>query len=55
MTKSPNLSKIEHFVILMLENRSFDHMLGYLYADKGGFLRSKSEYINSSLLQTGTS
>jgi phospholipase C len=25
-----NLSKIEHIVVLMLENRSFDHMLGYL-------------------------
>ncbi len=29
------LSKIEHFVVLMLENRSFDHMLGYLYSDQG--------------------
>jgi phospholipase C len=25
-----NLDKIEHVVVLMLENRSFDHMLGYL-------------------------
>jgi phospholipase C len=25
-----NLQKIEHVVVLMLENRSFDHMLGYL-------------------------
>src|SRR5215472_14382652 len=25
-----NLEKVDHFVILMLENRSFDHMLGYL-------------------------
>jgi phospholipase C len=25
-----NLGKIDHLVILMLENRSFDHMLGYL-------------------------
>ena len=24
------LNDIEHFVFLMLENRSFDHMLGYL-------------------------
>ena len=30
-----NLSPIEHVVVLMLENRSFDHMLGYLYADSG--------------------
>jgi len=27
---SPNLSKIEHFVVLMLENRAFDHLLGSL-------------------------
>ena len=25
-----NLGKIDHIVVLMLENRSFDHMLGYL-------------------------
>ena len=30
-----NLSKVEHIVVLMLENRSFDHMLGYLSL-KGG-------------------
>lgn len=27
--------QIEHIVLLMLENRSFDHMLGFLYADQG--------------------
>jgi phospholipase C len=27
---SANLRKIDHIVVLMLENRSFDHMLGYL-------------------------
>jgi phospholipase C len=25
-----NLQKIQRFVVLMLENRSFDHLLGYL-------------------------
>jgi phospholipase C len=30
-----NLAAINHVVVLMLENRSFDHMLGYLYADSG--------------------
>jgi phospholipase C len=31
----PNqLGKIEHIVQVMLENRSFDHMLGFLYADR---------------------
>jgi phospholipase C len=27
------LAAVEHIVVLMLENRSFDHMLGYLYHD----------------------
>src|SRR5439155_20204875 len=26
-----NLDKIDHIVVLMLENRSFDNMLGWLY------------------------
>ncbi|MBV9398032.1 MAG: hypothetical protein JO062_08630 [Bryobacterales bacterium] len=30
-----HLSSINHIVVLMLENRSFDHMLGFLYADHG--------------------
>lgn len=30
-----NLAKIEHIVVLMLENRSFDHMLGYLTLEGG--------------------
>src|SRR5437667_1262965 len=30
-----NLAKIQHIVVVMLENRSFDNMLGFLYADKG--------------------
>jgi phospholipase C len=34
-TASNPLSSIDHIVVLMLENRSFDHMLGFLYADKG--------------------
>ena len=29
------LSNIEHIVVLMLENRSFDHMLGYLSLEEG--------------------
>ncbi len=28
------LSKINHFVLLMLENRSFDNLLGFLYKDQ---------------------
>ncbi|MGN6166830.1 MAG: alkaline phosphatase family protein [Solirubrobacteraceae bacterium] len=30
-----NLQKLEHVVVLMLENRSFDHMLGYLSQEGG--------------------
>jgi phospholipase C len=30
-----NLQKIEHIVVLMLENRSFDHKLGYLPLEGG--------------------
>jgi len=29
------LQKIDHFVVVMLENRSFDHMLGFLYTEQG--------------------
>lgn len=32
-TASDPLATINHVVVLMLENRSFDHMLGLLYAD----------------------
>src|SRR3954447_7610373 len=31
---SNHLNAIDHVVVLMLENRSFDHMLGFLYADR---------------------
>ena len=31
----PGLSSINHVVVLMLENRSMDHMVGYLYAANG--------------------
>ena len=34
-TALANLDKIDHLVVLMLENRSFDHMLGYLSLDRG--------------------
>ena len=30
-----NLSTVEHIVVLMMENRSFDHMLGYLSLEEG--------------------
>ena len=33
--RTNSLSSINHIVVLMLENRSFDHMLGFLYTDAG--------------------
>jgi phospholipase C len=35
-TPPSQLSSIQHIVQLMLENRSFDHMLGFLYPNKTG-------------------
>ena len=35
MPPSSLLSAIQHVVVLMLENRSFDGMLGFLYRDRG--------------------
>jgi phospholipase C len=31
------LGSIDHVVLVMLENRSFDHMLGFLYPKSGNF------------------
>lgn len=33
MTVANQLGSVQHIVVLVLENRSFDHMLGFLYAD----------------------
>ena len=35
MTATGNLAAVDHVVVLMLENRSFDHMLGFLYTSEG--------------------
>ena len=32
---APGLQSVDHIVVLMLENRSFDMMLGFLYDDRG--------------------
>ena len=32
---APNLDQIKTIVVVMMENRSFDHMLGYLALEKG--------------------
>jgi phospholipase C len=34
-SEGSGLERIEHIVVLMLENRSFDHMLGYLRLEAG--------------------
>jgi phospholipase C len=38
------LGKIEHIVQVMLENRSFDQMLGFLYADRGNVSPAGQEF-----------
>lgn len=44
MTQENQLSAINHVVVLMLENRSFDHMLGFLYTDQGNVSPSGHAY-----------
>jgi phospholipase C len=38
------LASVEHVVVLMLENRSFDHMLGFLYTSAGNVSPSGQPY-----------
>ena len=38
------LSSVEHVVVLMLENRSFDHLLGFLYKAAGNVSPSGQPY-----------
>lgn len=38
------LSSIQHVVVLMLENGSFDHMLGWLYSANGNVSPSGSRF-----------
>ena len=35
MSNGNGLASVNHVVVLMLENRSFDHMLGFLYTAQG--------------------
>jgi phospholipase C len=44
MPGSNSLSSIQHIVVLMLENRSFDHMLGFLYAGSGNLSPAGQPY-----------
>jgi phospholipase C len=43
-TAGNGLAAIENIVVLMLENRSFDHMLGYLYTSAGNVSASGQPY-----------
>src|SRR5581483_1040206 len=38
------LSNIDHFVVVMLENRSFDNLLGFLYADNNNISPAGHEF-----------
>ncbi|MFD5537560.1 alkaline phosphatase family protein [Streptomyces sp. NPDC127079] len=44
MSHGNQLSATEHFVVLMLENRSFDHLLGFLYTDQNNVSLSGQPY-----------
>ncbi len=44
MTNGLGLASVQHVVVLMLENRSFDHMLGFLYTDAGNVSPSGQPY-----------
>jgi phospholipase C len=44
MAGSNGLASIEHVVVLMLENRSFDHMLGFLYTSDGNVSPAGQQY-----------
>jgi phospholipase C len=44
MAAENNLTAVDHMVVLMLENRSFDHMLGFLYTDQGNVSPSGQPY-----------
>ena len=55
MAAENGLASIEHVVVLMLENRSFDHMLGFLYADQGNVSPAGQPYdgLTGSRVQPG--
>ena len=44
MSSGNGLPSVEHVVVLMLENRSFDHMLGFLYSDAGNVSPSGASF-----------
>jgi phospholipase C len=43
-TMANQLSEIKHIVVVMLENRSFDQMLGFLYADRNNRSLRNQDY-----------
>src|ERR1044071_1991183 len=45
--------KIEHVVVLMLENRSFDNMLGFLYPNRADFNGLNTGVYDNTIPQTG--
>ena len=49
------LESIDHVILLMLENRSFDHLLGYLYPRSGDFDGLDGTESNADLAGTAVS
>ena len=42
MSNGGGLASVNNIVVLMLENRSFDHMLGFLYSGPGEYLAGRA-------------
>ena len=50
-----NLAQIDHFIVLMMENRSFDHIFGFQYeAAQGGLNGNESNLIDPVLPENGS-
>ncbi len=43
-SRASQLAAIDHIVVLMLENRSFDHLLGFLYTESGNVSPSGQDF-----------
>ena len=55
MPAPANLAQIDHFVVLMMENRSFDHILGFRYpAAQGGLNGDESNPLDPVLPANGS-
>jgi phospholipase C len=55
MTNGSGLGSVNHVVVLMLENRSFDHMLGFLYDGQGNVSPADRQPMSGSRLSSNGS